>query len=419
MTINELPLSETRTPTNRDDLVASIEQAHRTGTAVYPIGGGTCLDYGLPAKTSGIGLSLKALNQVVDYPARDMTITVQAGITMGELTRVLASERQQLPVDIPQSDRATLGGVIATNWNGPRRYGLGSLRDYVIGIHAVDGRGMPFKGGGRVVKNVAGYDFCKLLTGSFGILGVIEQVTLRVRPLPEQSLLLAAAVDDDRQAEQLLAALPRSQVTPVSITLLSGPAWQADAALSAVAPGGRQSMYVVAGLEGSALEVEWMQQELLREWNALGIQHTGRVEQGFIESRDGSGLWTRLVEWPAVGESPLVVKASVRPSGVVPFLEAAREVDPNCSLLSHAGNGVVFVKFSQFPKAGLSRALIGGLQPAAASHGGNVVILSNPSGADMTRQSVWGGNEGSLELMRAVKRSFDPKGILNPGRFVV
>ena len=104
---------------------------------------------------------------------------------------------------------------------------------------------------------------------------------------------------------------------------------------------------------------------------------------------------------------------------MVPFIQAAREADPNCSILAHAGNGVVYVKFSTFPPAGLSRVLIGKLQPAAATLGGHVVVLSNPSGAEATLQSVWGPADPALEVMRAVKRRFDPKGILNPGRFVI
>ena len=109
----------------------------------------------------------------------------------------------------------------------------------------------------------------------------------------------------------------------------------------------------------------------------------------------------------------------MRPSGVVPFMQSAREVDPGCSILAQAGSGVVFVKFAAFPPTGLSRALIGKLQPAAATLGGHVIVLSNPSGVEATLQSVWGPADPALEVMRAVKRNFDPKGILNPGRFVI
>ena len=134
-----LPLSETRSPAEQDALAALVADAHAAGTAVYPIGGGTSLDYGLPASRPGIGVSLAKLNRVIDYPARDMTITVEAGITVEQLAGTLADERQMLPIDVPQAGSATLGGLVATAFSGPRRYGYGTMRDYVIGISAVDG----------------------------------------------------------------------------------------------------------------------------------------------------------------------------------------------------------------------------------------------------------------------------------------
>ena len=192
-----LPLTETRTPANQAELAAVVSEAHAAGTPLqHPLGGGTSLEYGLPARQAGLGLSLTGLTRVVDYPARDMTITVEAGLPLAELAGILAGERQWLPVEGPQPAEATIGGLMATAWSGPRRYGWGTMRDFVIGVSAVDGRGIPFKGGGRVVKNVAGYDFCKLLTGSCGTLAVVTQLTLKLRPLPDRSGLAACTVSD-------------------------------------------------------------------------------------------------------------------------------------------------------------------------------------------------------------------------------
>ena len=406
-----LPLQSTLVPASQQELVDAVKNCFASGTPVYPIGGGTSLNYGLPPKLPGLGISLTKLNRVVDYPARDMTITAEAGITMAELTRTLAAERQQLPIDVPQASTATLGGVIATNWNGPRRYGLGTVRDYVIGISAVDGRGAPFKGGGRVVKNVAGYDFCKLLTGSMGVLGIITQVTLKVRPVPEKSVLAIISLEDLQQLETVLAALSASQTTPTSINVVSGKDWAGLGILADIHSASPQAFYVIVSLEGTVLEVDWMAQQLTREWQDRGLPAASIVGT--------EKLLPRLVEWPADAESPLVLKANVRGSGVVPFIQAACDVDSSCSILSHAGNGVVYVKFSAFPPTGLSRALIGRLQPAATTLGGHVVVLSNPSGAEATLQSIWGPADPALEVMRAVKSNFDPKGILNPGRFVI
>jgi FAD/FMN-containing dehydrogenase len=114
----------------------------------------------------------------------------------------------------------------------------------------------------------------------------------------------------------------------------------------------------------------------------------------------------------------LSLKASVVPSGTLAIVESARRIDPNCSIQAHAGNGVVLMKFSEFPRQGLSRALVGDLQPVAAAHHGQTIVLSNPSGAEMTHQCAWGATDAPLDLMTEVKRRFDPRDILNRGRFV-
>ena len=402
---------KTLAPTDQAELTAAVQAAFEAGTPLYPLGGGTSLAFGIPAKAEGTGLSLAKLGRIVDYPARDMTVTVEAGITMKALAELLTKERQRLPVDVPQAEQATIGGVIATNWNGPRRYGEGSLRDFVIGINAIDGRGQPFKGGGRVVKNVAGYDFCKLLTGSLGTLGVITQVTLRLKPIPEQSALVACSLSDAGSAERALASLITSKTTPTAIELLAGPEWRTDPALAALDHSSPTGLYLIVGLEGTGPEVEYMVHELSAEWRDLGAASP-------LVVGESAALWSRLIEFSASGNSPLVLKANVVPSGTAAMVEAARRLDAECSIQAHAGNGIVIIKMSKFPAEGLSRALVGNLQPAAAAHHGQVIVLSNPSGAEMTHQSVWGATDSPLELMSEVKRRFDPKNILNRDRFV-
>src|SRR5262249_29526646 len=143
-------------------------------------GGRTMLGVGLPPARPGVALDLLGLKRVIDYPARDMTITVQAGITVQAPGQLLAAEGQRVPVDVPLPSRATLGGAMAANASGPRRLGAGTLRDYVIGVTTVNDQGQETKAGGRVVKNVAGYDLCKLHLGALGTLGVITQATLKV-----------------------------------------------------------------------------------------------------------------------------------------------------------------------------------------------------------------------------------------------
>jgi hypothetical protein len=136
-------------------------------------------------------------------------------------------------------------------------------------------------------------------------------------------------------------------------------------------------------------------------------------------SEPGPSIVNRLVSWSAESDAPLVLKANVRPGGVAPLVQLVRELDPDCSLLSYAGNGAVFIKLSAIPSMGASKLLISKLQPAAASLGGRIIVLGGSAATEATMQTVWGPGDPALELMRAVKRKFDPNGILNPGRFVV
>ncbi|HEV3342209.1 MAG TPA: FAD-binding oxidoreductase [Pirellulales bacterium] len=402
-----LPLAATVEPTTQDELVGHLRGAYESATPVYAIGGGTSLGYGLPAKEKGLGLRLAALNRVVDYPSRDMTVTVEAGITMAALAAELARHGQRLPVDAAQAEQATLGGMIATNFSGPRRFGWGTLRDYVIGISAVDGRGTPFKAGGRVVKNVAGYDLCKLLTGSLGTLAVITQATLKVRPVPEATAFAGCTARTWDEAESLLSSLVGSRTTPAAIELLRGPHWQPNAMLAApVAAAGR----LLVGFEGSKSEINWQIEQLAREWREQGVA----VD---TEREEAAGATWRQLTALAASDAPLVVKVNVRPGALTSILSLLAEIDPQASVQSHAGNGIAVAAFSQFSPQDASRVLIQQLQPAAVAAEGNVVVWSCPTD-ELTRQATWGAAPADAALMRSVRDQFDPKRLLNRGRFL-
>jgi len=399
-----MPLTETVTPESQEDLAKCVARCYADATPLYPLGGCTALKYGLPATESGIGLSLAALDRVVDYPVRDMTITVESGITMASLPEKLSTGGQRLPIDVPGSDRATLGGVIATNASGPRRFGFGTIRDYVIGISAVDGRGTPFKGGGRVVKNVAGYDFWKLLTGSMGTLGVITQITLKVRPIPQDAAFVVCPLDNWDQARRLMGNLTTTKTTPSAVEILHGPSWREDAALAVVEPGAAGRLAVA--LEGTAVEVAWLIDRLESEWRAQGVRTLGRIDR-----QEFAGLWSRLTEFPAHNGASLVIKCGCLPSKTA--------IDPQVDIQSHAGNGIVIARF---PAATDDRSwgqqLQEQIRPAVADAQGSVVVLGGESTKGLSRACVWGSENPSWNLMRSVKDQFDPKNILNRGRFI-
>ncbi len=405
-----LPISETISPADQAELANTVRGACGDRTPLYIIGGGSALDAGLPARRKGIGLSVSNLRRVVDYPDRDLTITVEAGLTISELDRELAVNGQWLPVDAGQPDQATIGGLVATAFSGPRRYWAGTIRDYVIGITAVDGRGVTFHGGGRVVKNVAGYDFCKLLCGSFGTLGVVTQVTLKVKPRPQRTAIVAIAARDAVHVEGIVSTLIRSRATPSAIEWLLGPHWETDAALSNI-PGGYAGWIVVV-LDGTGAEVAWMVEFLGAELAGLG---SAPVE---ITETEMASFYRHLVEFGEPSASPLLIKASLLSSTVGAFVDLVRQVDGGCSIEAHAANGIVLVRFALDDGPRLTKGLLREVRPAAVKSGGSVVVWGGPPPADLTRQLVWGPEQPDAAIMRKVKLQFDPVNILNPDRFV-
>lgn len=410
-----LPLLSTTTPLDQAGVAEVVEQAFHENTPVYPMGGGTSLSYGAAATRAGVGLSLAGLRGVIDYPARDLTITVEAGITIEELAQQLASQRQRLPVDVPQARLATLGGVVATDPSGARRFYWGTMRDYVIGIRAVDGRGVPFAGGGRVVKNAAGYDLCRLLTGSMGTLGVITQITLMVKPVPETSAFVACDLQDFPAAERLLAELNRTATRPTAVELLTGPIWMGEPILGSVKT--TATARLVVGFEGTEEEIRWMVEQLRDEWRRAGV-----AESQAIEGPTCDRLWKLLTEFPAAGsaedgEAPLVVEVAVAPSEVVTIAEQVHTIDPDGSIQVHAGSGVLRAKMSELACEGIE-AKLAKLRSAIAATGGSLVVLLRPAECNLSAETIWGPSAASAGVVRAIKDRFDPKGILNPGRFV-
>lgn len=388
-----------------------VRQAAAAGHAVYSLGGRTALHVGLPPTRAGIALDLSALDQLIDYPARDMTITVQAGMTVARLQQILAQENQRLPVDVPLPDRATLGGAIAVNASGPQRYGFGTLRDYLIGITVVNDEGQEVKAGGRVVKNVAGYDFCKLLCGSLGTLAILTRLTLKVRPLPESSAFVVCRPSRAADLESLLAKSIDSKVTPSAIEWIRGPVWNDDPILGELTQGPYGALLL--GLEGTQPEVAWMVNQARQEWRAQGVE---AIET--FQGDQAPALWRRLADFASQEDSPLTIKANLVPSALVGFVDRSLESDPECSIAAHAGAGIVIARFRNFDQNDVSTLLVKQLRPLAVASGGNVVIWGARDPRDLTRQAIFGPDRDEMSVMRAVKSRFDPKGILNPGRFV-
>jgi glycolate oxidase FAD binding subunit len=402
-------------PVDRTASVAEVSEhvrrAGSEGQALYPLGGRTQLDLGLPPNKPGRALDLTGLDEVIDYPARDMTITVRAGIRIARLQELLAGENQRLPVDIPQPEKATLGGAIAGNVSGPRRLGFGTLRDYVIGLSWVDDTGHEVKAGGRVVKNVAGYDLCKLHVGALGTLGILTQVTLKLRPLPEAQALVTLGCADG-ELEALLTALHAGRTRPCCLDVLNTPA--ADLVGRAARVGLPAAPWVVVvGYEDNESAVGWQVRQVIGEVSSRGVHG--------IEALAGEAslaLWEALAEFPQTppAGSPVSFKANLLPSAVASFCQAVSATE-GVSLHAHAGSGIVRGHLAGDLTAEGVREMLAGWADRAAEARGNLVVPRCPA-AWKGQLPVWGRPREDLGLMRRIKEKLDPRGLFNPGRFV-
>lgn len=405
-----LPLEKTLTPTDQADVAEMVRAAAKSRTPVYPIGGGAGLRYGAIPDRPGIGLSMAGLKRVVDYPARDLTITVEAGITLAELAARLAVERQRLPVDVPLPGQATVGGALATNACGPRRCAYGTLRDYLLGFQAVDGRGTAFNGGGRVVKNAAGYDMCKLIVGSLGALAVTTQVTLMVRPVPEATALLRCQVDSPDAAERLLAEVAEGGILPAAVELLAGPAWREENT------GPVSALHVVVGFEGPQAEVDWMVDRLTARWQA-GPTRAITPFRG----AEACELWQRLADFGMASDNAaagLTAAINVRPSAVAPLCGQLLAASAQLSLAAHAASGSIRVALPDVGSNDVALLVDAKFRPLATAVGGSLVVVAAPHGVRLPARDVWGPPPAGAALMQLIKTEFDPAGILNPGRFI-
>jgi glycolate oxidase FAD binding subunit len=380
ITIDNADPMPVRRPTTVDELGEFVKQARNAGQGIYPVGGRTTLDVGFPPTKPGFALATTALNQVIDYPARDMTITVQAGITLAALQAELTREGQWLPIDVANPDKATLGGAIALNQSGPRRYGNGTLRDYVIGISFVTDAGVEVKAGGRVVKNVAGYDLMKLQIGAVGTLGVVSQVTLKVKPRPEAS----AAVVFGCAGESLAAVLDlvhASKSRPVAVEVLSAPTWR----IAGASPSSGSEWMIAAGFEEKAATVQWQRSTLLDELKAAAVRDVSEIA-------DPVALWSAITALQLRAESRFIWKASVLPSRTA---EELRRL-PAAIIHAHALNGVIWAHDVE-------------------NFSDEAILRRCPLESKKTLR-VWGKPPAAWEMMRHIKKTLDPENVFNPGR---
>lgn len=389
-------------PSSVTELSSIVCDAAAHGQAVFTLGGRTMLGLGLPPSKPGVAVDLRALDHVIDYPARDMTITVQAGITTAKLQAILAAENQQLPVDVPMPEQATLGGAIAVNASGPRRYGYGTLRDYVIGISFINGEGQEVKAGGRVVKNVAGYDLMKLHIGALGTLGIVTQVTLKLRPLPEDQGIIWCECED-QELDSVLEMLHRSRTRPVLIELL-------DPATVRTRLDRNASKWIVfVGFDGNREAVAWQMEQFKTELPKASRESREFFGPACQEARNS------LCDWLLRPGARFSFKSIMPPSAVARFCLSVTSFADSLQFQAQAANGIISGHVNDLT-LDQARAMLTTLVDATGPEG-NVIVTHCPP--EWKRElPIWGKPRGDYRLMRRVKEALDPRGVFNPGRFV-
>ncbi|MEG4205241.1 FAD-binding oxidoreductase [Microcoleus sp. Pol7_A1] len=382
-------------PNTQEELAAVIAWAGQNRCAVLPCGSGSKLDWGGLVKGVNIAVSTSRLNRLVEHAVGDLTVTAEAGMKFADLQQILAAAGQFLPIDPAYPQQATLGGIIATADAGSLRHRYRGVRDLLLGITFVRSDGKIAVAGGRVVKNVAGYDLMKLFTGAYGTLGVISQVTFRVYPLPESSgtVVLTGQTNALSQTAQILLS---SALTPSAIDLLS-PELVAKLGLG-------KGTGLIVRFQSIAESVKQQSARLLEVGEKLGLQGSSCCEN------DEHQLWQRLPEtmWNSGTKSAIICKIGIRPSEAV---TAINEL-PVQDAWIHAGSGLGVLRFENATAQTLLQVRRG-----CEAKGGFLTVLAAP--ADIKQQlDVWGYTGSAIDLMRRIKQQFDPENILSPHRFI-
>ena len=403
MTTPEAPLSSLRTPdlatfesqvtpSSPQEVADVLRSAADDDRAVVPVGGGGALAIGNPTTTGAIGVSTRGLSRVIDYQPTDMTLSVEAGVSLADVTAVLAAHGQMLPIEAPIPATATIGGLLATALTGPRRYGGGTLRDVIIGITVAYSDGTVGKAGGLVVKNVSGFDMMRIHYGALGTLGVITSANFKVLPIPRSEFTVVHSLVSLRHADDVLTGLRPPSVRPVSLVLrLRDGTWNLIARFE-----GRESgLKAVATSVGGFLDLDQRLDD--RDSMAYWQRH---MDDRTFTSREEVRIQIRALpsEILSVAERAL---AALRDAG----MGASRaEIEPGIGQASVSWVNV-----------GVDSASV--IQAIRKSTGGSSITVLTAPDAVKALIDVWADAPGSIDLMRRMKQEFDPGCVLNPGRF--
>jgi glycolate oxidase FAD binding subunit len=388
-------------PSTIDQLREVVRICDERDLAIIPWGGGSAIQTGNTPVRYDVAVLMSGLNQVIEYEPADLTVGVQAGIRLAELQRVLGEKGQFLPLDPPDEETATIGGVLATRASGPLRYAHGAPRDLMIGITVVQADGALAHAGGRVVKNVTGYDLGKLHLGALGTLGIIAEARFKVLPLPPATISRIFVTGNLAEAVRLSFALDRENLGLRALTLLNA---------KAAAEAGTSGPAVAVRISGEEAAVAAIARKVDARAESLGATPAPGSE------RD---------PWPAIRQlgstrqtdGSLLLRASMLPTQVEAFCAALEAVSSAAAAISAiVPLGIVTAVWHSLPE-GAAKDTAAAAFALAEQCGVQAWFETAPEEVTSTFD-VWGPPPPSFPLMRRLKEQYDPRYRLNPGRYV-
>ena len=377
---------------NEQELARILKLANAAGLALIPRGGGTKLEWGNRPTNADVILSTVRMHRVIEHAWADLTVSVEAGCTIAKLQETVAKHGQRLALDPLWPESATVGGMLSTNDSGALRLRFGSLRDLVIGVTVALADGTVASSGGKVVKNVAGYDLPKLVTGAFGTLGVITRAIFRLHPLPQETRTISCLTADAAEGQQLMLAIQNSKLAHSALQICCGTEMQSR--VDVLFEGTEE------GLSAQSVQLKLMASEA-KQGDRTGDVWNRRHELWLDAKKSGEFAVAKFAALPAqiaetVEMMEMVVAAPLRWSAVA------------------QATGIGWVRMDGGASE-IAAAMLG-LREWLEGKGGSLAIVRRPEG--MAEIDAWGKPGDALGLMQAVKRQFDPIGTLNPGRLV-
>ena len=393
-------------PDTADEVSALLQAAAEAKLSVLVRGGGRHLYLGAPPTAIGLVLCLDRLNQVVEYDADDVTVTAQAGMSLGALQRIVGERGQMLPLDPPGPETVTLGGLAAANLAGPMRMRDGAPRDRVIGTRVALPTGAIIKTGGRTTKNVAGYDLGKLFIGSYGTLGVLLELTLRLAPRREARAVVIAALPPAQVAE-VASKIIASPLEVTACEVLNAAALEKMRAALPVTPGSDRQAIIV-GLAGPRESVDRQERDI----RALVSEGCAR-----LDDEEADRVWEKVrgLTYPS-DKTSIILRVGVPIARTLSVLTEL-SLQTECAAVARVGDGLIYASPEKEAEAATARNCIAGIRTTAERAGGYTVLEAAP--VELKRElSVWGDTAPNVDLMRRLKRSYDPEGIMGCGRFL-